>query len=120
MESKKLEFACCFCFESGVVEGDEPIEVAAAGQRDEREHVFYAHLECLRRALHPQIHLQIPFYQDDEQDEEEPDAPSHLPQASDDKRAAPPPDEAAGLNRLVHATAIPGMADEHRPIGIAL
>lgn len=102
MESKKLEFVCCFCFESGVVEGDEPIEVVAAGQRDEREHVFYAHLECLRRALHPRIHLQIPFYQDDEQAEES-DAPSDLPQSPDDDKPVIPPERPAGL-RLVQSS----------------
>ena len=103
MESKKLEFACCFCFESGVVEGDEPIEVAVAGQRDEREHVFYAHLECLRRALHPQIHLQIPFYDDDEQDEDDSEPPPDPAPREDDEGPADPDQEPAGL-RLVQSS----------------
>lgn len=67
MTPRKFEFACCFCFEAGQAEGDEPIEVFVVGQRDEEGQTFYAHLECVRRAIHPKAGLEVPFDRDDDE-----------------------------------------------------
>ncbi|HEX8692027.1 MAG TPA: hypothetical protein VF746_06395 [Longimicrobium sp.] len=57
----RFEFACCFCYKPGRVEGDEPVAVTISGAKENGAQTFYAHLECVRRAFHPQVRLEIPF-----------------------------------------------------------
>lgn len=71
MTPKTYQFACCFCMEGGEFAGDEPIEVKLAGQQDKGYQTFWAHLQCLRRAIHPNAQLEVPFGPEWDYDEDE-------------------------------------------------
>ena len=62
-ERRTAGWVCCFC--SATIpdlgeDSDEPLVLEARGARDHSAQAFFAHLACLRQAIHPRIPIELP------------------------------------------------------------
>jgi hypothetical protein len=55
-----LTFVCCFCYESVVPRGDDPVLLVVVGATDpDAEQQLHAHAACLARLVHPSVPLLV-------------------------------------------------------------